>query len=130
MTAPARRPAAGLVVAAVGVLDGVVIGLHHVNVVRVTVIVGVRPLAVEVEDEHLDQASLQLPSNHATLPSSIRRSIGDAATRVWTRAVRPDVTVPPRTHPQESAKIDVPHTSCIPGPLKSLARNDQEGERS
>lgn len=32
--------------------------------------------------------------------------------------------------PARTAKLDVPHTSCIVGLLKSLARNSREGERA
>jgi hypothetical protein len=71
-----------------------------------------------------------MPSNHTTPVSQIRRSNRRLATHVRTHEVRPDVRVPPRTHPQETAEIDVGHTSCILGLLKSLARNNQEGERA
>jgi hypothetical protein len=79
-----------------------------------------------------------MPSNHTTPVSQIRRSNRRLATQVRTRELRPDVRVPPRTHPQETAEIDVGqtaeidvgHISCILGLLKSLARNNQEGERA
>src|SRR5665647_120971 len=77
----------------------------------------------------VQEVSPQMPSNRTTPLSQIRPSNLRLTTQVRTREVRPDVTVPPRTHPQENAEIDVPHTSCILGPLKSLARNKQEGER-
>ena len=64
----------------------------------------------------VQEASPQMPSNHTTPLWQIRRSNRRLATQVRTREVRPDVTVPRRTHPQEAAEIDVPHTSCILAP--------------
>ena len=37
-----------------------------------------------------------------------------------------DMTAPQPTHPQENAEVDVAHTSCILGPVKSLARNEAD----
>jgi len=44
--------------------------------------------------------------------------------------VRKDMTAPQPTHPRENAENDVPHTSCILGRLKSLARNKRVGVRA